>query len=536
MRVYEYRKLKRACIIFGILILLLNCTEWGIEQIALKIIEILFLVYLACWLDKDAVKKEYYKLLFFCVFIVGAGFGNLINNIVAKLIVTIITILAAMLYLYSIRIRVSYDRKFLIHFFSSVIYLPFAYVYDFLKKEEYTRIERIKQQRIFNGIFVSLTITLFGIIPLYANGDAVFKGWLEIGVGWLLENVFCFSVAIGFCWVPAMLIYSYVKGICMENVNDNITINIISNVDKKKMFLNKFSVKAILISGGVVNLLFTCTQIAYFFEVNKKYEEISSIGNMVSIFGAIIINVVLLTVTALVIKEKRINEYSDSIASLNIYYAISIIAVWIAFLWRYLISIYKYGLKGIWTIWGLAILLLIAVVSWNISNVLYNYERLIKISCYGISVLFVIFNICLPEYWIGKINIKIYDYKYNNGLLKYVSEDIFREDMSNIIVAEQDLDMEYLKTLQIWAIPALLDVIDVDNYYEETGKTVGAIAKETIIEILEKDLTEENREVMKKMDNDEKIRYMCMQLEKKLDYRLLGQKRVILEALKQAYA
>lgn len=530
----KYRKLKRNCIIFGMLIILLSSVSWGIARVALSIVELFFFLYLVHWIDPNKKQREHMKLIFFCLFIVGVGFGGMFSSIVLKGAASASTILAAMLYLYSIKVPIIFDRNFISRFFSAMIYFPFAYVNTFWETENLGRIERIKKQKIINGIIFTFVIVLMILIPLYAVGDKIFGAWIEIIVGWLWENILNFLAAIILGWIPAMLVYSYMRGLEISDFPYASSKRAGDNIDEHKMFFNLFSVKAILIGSTAINCLFIISQFVYFFETNKNYEEINGIGHMIAILSALILNSMFLIVLTLGIKEKGMNNYSISISSLNVYYALSIIAVWVSLCWRYVVVVFDYGLKGIWPLWGLIMLVVLAVVAWNIMGVLRDYQKFVKSVCYGMATLLILFNICIPEYWIGKINVTIFNYKYDNHLL--INDFNDDTDISVVIVESQDLDIDYIKTLDEWSIPAFIAVKNIPNYYGDSGQTISTIAEEGIFAILESDLTVKEIEIINELGQDERQQRVINMLEEKTEYRLPGKKRVILNMVKEAYA
>ena len=171
----KYKQLKKVSILFGMLILLFNSTAWGISQIALIITEFLFFFYLVHWLDPGRTQRTHMRLIFFSLFITGTVLGRLISNTILRIMSTTSTVFAAMLFLYSIKNIIVFDRKFLFRFFSSAIYLPFAYIDDFFTRESLTKNELIKRQKIVNGIILSSLTVILIFIPLYAGGDYIFK-------------------------------------------------------------------------------------------------------------------------------------------------------------------------------------------------------------------------------------------------------------------------------------------------------------------------------------------------------------------------
>ena len=330
-----------------------------------------------------------------------------------------------------------------------------------------------------------------------------------------------------------MLVYSYVRGLDLNSVPCCPPDRILNNIDKNKMFFNLFSIKSVLIGSITANCLFVASQLIYFFEPSKDYNKINSLGHMSSIFAAVFLNILLLTFLTLVIKEKQINKYSISLSSFNIYYAVSIVMVWVALFWRYAVTVFHYGLKGIWPLWGLAMLLFLAIVAWNIMGVLWNYQKFVKTVCYGTATLLLLFTICIPEFWVGKINIMIFDYKYTHNQLVNSVDD--NTDISTVIIMSQDLDIEYLKTLNEWAVPALLTVKDIPNIYEGSEKALSDIAEEEIFTILEKDLTAAEMESMEGLASSEKMISILSILSEKAEYRLPGAKRLILNFVKKSF-
>lgn len=95
--------------------------------------------------------------------------------------------------------------------------------------------------------------------------------------------------------------------------------------------------------------------------------------------------------------------------------------------------------------------------------------------------------------------------------------------------------IEYIKSLQFWGIPALIDIKNVKNIYSNTGKSVGDVAEESIIELLEAEISKDSSRTTDEMDNNEKVIHMVEKLEKKIDYILPGQKKIILNILRKAY-
>lgn len=95
--------------------------------------------------------------------------------------------------------------------------------------------------------------------------------------------------------------------------------------------------------------------------------------------------------------------------------------------------------------------------------------------------------------------------------------------------------IEYIKSLQFRGIPALIDIKNVKNIYSNTGKSVGDVAEESIIELLEAEISKDSSRTTDEMDNNEKVIHMVEKLEKKIDYILPGQKKIILNILRKAY-
>lgn len=140
------------------------------------------------------------------------------------------------------------------------------------------------------------------------------------------------------------------------------------------------------------------------------------------------------------------------------------------------------------------------------------------------------FCICIPEFWIGKINVAIFNYKYEHQLLV----NAVGGDSSVALITQQDLDMEYLQTLGIWAIPSLASLKDIANSYQENQKMVKDIAEKEIIDILKEDLSVKEREELENLQTGQ-IFYILDALEQNKEYKLPGYKKVILDIVQQAY-
>lgn len=215
-------------------------------------------------------------------------------------------------------------------------------------------------------------------------------------------------------------------------------------------------------------------------------------------------------------------------------YATSILLVCICFGWRNIFAISEWGLKDIWLIFGMGLFVLLSIIAWILVFVMSDYRRIIKIVCYGIASWFLIFNICMPEYWCSMINVKIYEHKYANERLENSVVGEVRAQMQEVPITKKDLDIDYMKTLDLWSIPALLQIKDVKNLYVETGKTVGMTATEAIIEILKKDLNEEDTQTVDNMESDEKMQFLLDELQSNFEYKLPGKKKIMLKLVEES--
>lgn len=532
MNTMEYRKLKKACLTFSILILYLSCNAFDISYLGVKLAEAMLLLYVARWIYRNCTIKSRGRVIFLGVAIIGMGLGSLSNSVVLRVLASLGELFAAMMYLYTLKKNVEFDFSFLVQFFCDALYLPFAYIYDFLKRENYTQAERIRNQKIINGIIMNIVISFFILIPLYMSGDYIFRSWMVVLWGVLVDNVFAITIAIIFCWIPAMFIFSYAKGIC-KDVTPTIKMQqkMFGTLDKGMFFFNDINIKMIFIGGTTVNTAYAVSQIAYVFQMKGAEGGVLQKNNsVVPIFVAVILNLFILLILSLIIIAKKINNNSIDIFSYNIYYAVSLILVWIAVGWRYVNVIFKYGLKGMWPITGLLLLLIFAGVTCNIISVINNYENFIKYVFYGVMITALGFSICIPEFWIGKINVAIFNYKYEHQLLANSEGN----DSSVTLIAQQDLDMEYLQTLGIWAIPSLLSLKDITNSYQENQKMLKDVAEEEIIEIFKEDLSVKERKGLEEIQT-EQIYHLVDVLEQKKEYKLPGYKKVILGLVQQVY-
>lgn len=532
MRMREYRMLRKACLTFSVVILYLSCNAIDISYLGVKLAEVMLLLYVVYWIRRNNESKSRGRVIFLGVAIAGMGLGSLSSSVVLRAIASLGELLSAMIYLYTLRCCDKFNFAFLVQFFHDALYLPFSYIYDFFERENYTQEERIKNQKIANGIILTIVLSVFILIPLYMSGDYVFRSWMIILWGWLLDNVFAITISIVFCWIPAMFIFSYVKGI-NEDVEPAVELQqeMFDTLDKNKFFFNGLNIKMIFIGGTIINVVYAIAQAAYVLQKEGAEGGVLRKDNsIVPIFTAVVINLFILMILSLIIIARKINNDSIDIFSYNIYYAISLVLVWVSVGWRYVNIVFKYGLKGIWPIAGLLLLLILAGVACNIMSVINDYEDFVKCTFYGIMIAVLGFCICIPEFWIGKINVAIFNYKYEHQLLV----NAVGGDSSVALITQQDLDMEYLQTLGIWAIPSLASLKDIANSYQENQKMVKDIAEKEIIDILKEDLSVKEREELENLQTGQ-IFYILDALEQNKEYKLPGYKKVILDIVQQAY-
>lgn len=525
-----FRKLKKACTVFCMLILYCICSSGPISNIFLKILLIMFFSYLIYWVNRNKRDLRKGKLVLLCLLVVSVVCGGFSNNVCINLISWGCMIFSSMFYLYSMCVEDSWSLTYVVSFCECAIWFPFAYTYDYLKKEQYNKIERIKRQKRINGVILSLTFTAGILIPAYMAEGGMFRQWIELVGSVIMDNLLQAVIAVVFGWIPAMLVYSYVRGIDKISEKTDRQIKLFSQFDRYKMFFDTWNIKLFFIINTVMNVVYAIAQIISFFSGMYIKEMPEDTKYLVPIMVAVILNVLITFLLVLIIKEKKLNENTEFISSYNIYYAISIVFVALTLGWRYFNNVFYYGMKGMWNIIGLVILFVLAFIVWNIVSICNGYTNLCKLVSVGSIMLLIIFNLCIPELIIGGINVAMFNYKYNNNLLNNSVENI-----SEAVITQQDIDINYLRELGMWGIPSLLALVNIDNSYEEENRPLNLVVEDEIINILLNEVDGEQGRKIENMESGERLNSLIEVLEKNPAYQIPGYRKIILEKIKQQY-
>lgn len=525
-----YRKLKKTCTVFCMLILYCICSSGPISNIFLKILLIMFFSYLIYWINRNKGELRKGKLILLCLSVISFVCGGFSNNIFINLISWGGMLFSSMFYLYSMCVEDSWSLTYVVSFFECAIWFPFAYTYDFLKKEQYNKMERIKCQKRINGVILSLTFTAGILIPMYMSEGGMFRQWIELSGSVIMDNLLQTVIAVVFGWIPAMLIYSYVKGIDKISDKADRQIKLFSQFDRYKMFFDIRNIKLFFIMNTVVNVVYAIAQMISFFSGMYIKELSKDTKYLVPITVSVILNALITFVLVLIIKEKKLNENTEFISSYNIYYAISIVFVAFTLGWRYFNNVFYYGMKGTWNIIGLIILFVLAFIVWNIVSISNGYANLCKLVSIGIVTLLIIFNLCIPELIIGGINVAMFNYKYNNNILNNSVENI-----SEVVITQHDIDVNYLKELGIWGIPSLLALVNIDNFYEEENRSLNLVVEDKIVNILLEEVDSEQGKKIESMENGERLNCLIGVLENNPAYQIPGYRKIILKSIIQAY-
>lgn len=415
---------------------------------------------------------------------------------------------------YSEKLTLSYVKKLL----WDIPILVMAFPIDLFERQDILE-KKMKNQSRFVGICVLLVILMCIVLPFYITADARIYSILAALSAGVASGIPVLGICVFLGFLPAMVNYSITKGLCFDIVLRNPERQTTVNTVGRNYFINMVTIKIVIIGLAIANAVFLALQVEQLIRCCIQSEMVGILGDVHRIFPVLVcvgLNVIFLLLSYLTGTDT--GKARDK--CLKNIFILSVLGNVILVLVRYIIKIISFGINASDLVGcGITVIYLIIIfVGWR-CIVQYKGEFVHKIAVWGVALLS-IFHIMPTEYLVSQINVIVFMDKYERGL---IGES----------VVEKDIDLEFLSTMGLEAVPAMTDLLDVEILYEGSGMTLGEVAEDHIIEMFYKDLSPRERDTIRSATG-ERLEMLLEILGKKIEYQIVGKRRLAYEALRGA--
>lgn len=504
---------------FGFLLLIGLCSNSFFLRNFVVLLILGTICYEASWLKMEKVlKTPQWRLSLILTTVSGIAYiaGQ---NYLLKSVLFWFMIVGGIIYLYRVCYPDTLSWNYIKQMFEDTVYLLLSSFVDIWRVKKRND-EKIRDRKIHAGLIGAIVVVVGILIPLYALADIHFREILKITINKIIEVAPILSACIVFGFIPAMFNYSFVKGLYTDVVLENPRRDTsIPNREKPGFYFNETTLKIIALLALLVNTIFVIIQIVYLMDplqYNLNIEDSYRMDGMLPLAIAVIVNIIVIGICVLLTKRDK----ETKLHLLVFWDILSTIAISISILYRYYWKVTRYGIRSLEVISGLLLIVTFILLLLSLTVLIKRNTEIMPLAIRWISIAFVVSSLIPSEYLISQINVSVFLHKYN-------------QETANVSLSQKDIDLEYLAGFKYQAIPAMARLNYIDNTYGETGISVGEKTRKYMIEILKKDLTNGEKEMLdQRADTEEKLNFLVEKLEMKSEYQMFGYKKQALESLR----
>lgn len=516
---------KRKITIFSILLFFLAMNEGVVTHLLLTML----LIYALSFTMKGiAVEKNVccrYKLSF----AFSIAFSIVINITPNVFWFDFLIVLALVIGLFSLY-RCCYPKMKVIKGWRQslldIILLLFAQIPDYFVREDDSILNRKKRSQYFIATIVAGGVFCI-VIGLYSHADTNFAYLLQANIYRIkaYSGKLFLSTILGI--FLAMEIYSFIRGLLLDILEVNPSIDYLNEriepIQKtEREFLihivNPLSTCWILNVIIVGNTFFIITELLYYWNVfnfqnltqNTLYYQKGYIG---IIAGVLVSDIILYIIYKF---AELIRPYIFK-CRIKIFTVLCTDFIVLCFGGcRYFRILYAYGINSKRSI-GLYVLIVMMIYLFSAlygalnqlwDSVVENCIRWSTIVCLVVG-LFWNANV-FPVY-----NTDIFLYKYKTmDLVNYQTG----QEIGKVIISREDIDILDMSNANRFAIPSLVKLLDIQNYYEEKSSTVSTEVRKILENILQKDCNREELQQIEEAAGEERLKVVIELLDAKPEY------------------
>lgn len=360
------------------------------------------------------------------------------------------------------------------------------------------------------------------ILPLYVSVDARMGNIVVLCLWKVIVMLPFWLICMVLGIIPAMLNYSLIRGLLEDIVTKNPEWN--QNVQEPDNttvgggYLALESIFGVMLWGmAAVNVVLACLQVNFLFQLQlsaQNFESAHVMRGTLPLLTAVAIGVVFVATSGYMAGRQERMKFRMA----SLIYLLTLMAVLLLLVWRYMIKIINYGINDLNLFGLLAVMVLVVALCICIQATFYkNVQIWKKIVLWG-TVLFVLISVVPIEYFAAEINVQVFINKLDKG---EIEESELKEE----------LDLDYLGDLGYDAVPALGRLVQISTSNEDAGEYIGQIVKNKLLDIYYLDLSEEERDQIAEKDIEDGVRQLVSILKEKAKYQVIGKRKISLQAL-----